>query len=126
MANHLRWGQLPSAWGTNESTYLPLTGRPKYASGAEHGAEKPYVLDEIGGKRPSAAKAAIHAFGFMRGIKPPPPSELSFSAACEVHAHTMALTARLKSRTDTKSDVERVFCKKLDCKYLVKISLAVK
>jgi hypothetical protein len=59
----------------------PLTGRQKYAPRA---AEKPYVMDEIGGKRPSATKADIHSVGFLRGLKPLPLSELSFSAVCKV------------------------------------------
>ena len=50
----------------------------------EEAAEKLGILDKNGGKRPSAAKASIDLIGFMRGLKPPPPSVLSFSAACEV------------------------------------------
>jgi hypothetical protein len=36
---------------------------------------------EIGGKHPSWARAQIRAAALMRGLKPPPPSELIFSAA---------------------------------------------
>jgi len=32
----------------------------------------------------------------MRGLKPPPPSEMSFSAACEALADVAAFTPRLK------------------------------
>jgi hypothetical protein len=32
--------------------------------------------------RPSVAKATTDSNGFTRGLKPPSPSELSFSAAC--------------------------------------------
>ena len=41
------------------------------------------VLDDIRGKRPSAAKAAVGSVGVMRGLKPPPPSVWSFLAVCE-------------------------------------------
>jgi len=34
------------------------------------------------GKLPSGAKARADPVGFMRGLKPPPPSASSFSAAC--------------------------------------------
>jgi hypothetical protein len=47
-------------------------------------AEKLGILGEIRGKRPSAAKAGIDSVGFMQGLKPPPPSGSSFSAACKV------------------------------------------
>lgn len=30
------------------------------------------------------AEAPVDFVGFMRGVKPPPPSELGFSASCEV------------------------------------------
>ena len=49
----------------------------------EQTTEELYVMDEIGGKCSSAAKADIHSVGSLRGLKPPPPSELSFSVACE-------------------------------------------
>jgi hypothetical protein len=45
-------------------------------------AEKLGPQGGISEKRPSVAKAIIHSVGFMRGLKPPPPSGLSFSAAC--------------------------------------------
>ncbi len=35
------------------------------------------------GYDPSAAKAVADFAGFMRGLKPPPPSVSSFSAACK-------------------------------------------
>ena len=50
-------------------------------------ADKLGNLSEIGGKCFSGAKARVHIIGFMRGLKPPPPSVLtryagaSFSAA---------------------------------------------
>jgi hypothetical protein len=39
--------------------------------------------NSAGGAIPSGAKARFHSAGFMRGLKPPPPSGVSFSAACE-------------------------------------------
>ena len=42
--------------------------------GVKEAAEKLGISGEIGGKRPSGAKAHIDFVGFMRGLKPPPPS----------------------------------------------------
>jgi hypothetical protein len=50
----------------------------------EQAAEKPWLSGETGGKCPSGAKALLDSAGFMRGLKPPPPSGSGFSAACEV------------------------------------------
>jgi len=52
-------------------------------SGAKEAAEKLGISCEIGEKRPSGAKAHFDPVGFMRGLKPPPPSGSSFSAACK-------------------------------------------
>jgi hypothetical protein len=38
---------------------------------------------ETGNESSPAAKAGANALGFMRGLKPPPPSGSSFSEACE-------------------------------------------
>jgi hypothetical protein len=51
-------------------------------AGAKQAAEKLGILGGIGAKRSSVAKAIVDSVGFMRGLKPPPPSGLSFSAAC--------------------------------------------
>ena len=51
--------------------------------GAEGATEKLGSSVENGGKSPSVAKAGIHSVGVMRGLKPPPPSDGSFSAACK-------------------------------------------
>jgi hypothetical protein len=40
------------------------------------------VSGEIGGEHSSGAEARVGFIGFIRGLKPPPPSESSFSAAC--------------------------------------------
>jgi hypothetical protein len=48
---------------------------------AKHAAEKGGILGGISEKRASGAEAPIDSAGFMRGLKPPPPSVLSFSAA---------------------------------------------
>ena len=76
----------------------------RQTAGAEEVAEELEILGEIGETRPSAAKAGIDPVGFMRGLKPPPPSGPSFSAACEAHTHFAALTARLKSRSKKKQN----------------------
>jgi hypothetical protein len=44
-------------------------------------AEKLWAWREMGRKRRSGAKALADSVGLMRGLKPPPPSEPSFSAA---------------------------------------------
>jgi ribonuclease P protein component len=45
-------------------------------------AEKLEIWGEIDVQCPSGAKARVDSVGFMRGLKPPPPSGLGFSAAC--------------------------------------------
>jgi hypothetical protein len=55
----------------------------EHTSGAKQAAEKLEISGEISEKHPSVAKASIDSVGFMRGLKPPPPSALSFSAACK-------------------------------------------
>jgi arginyl-tRNA synthetase len=50
-------------------------------SRALQAAEELGASDEIGVECASGAKARIDYVGFMRGLKPPPPSESSFSAA---------------------------------------------
>ena len=42
----------------------------------EEAAEKLGILGETGRKSLSVAKATVDSVGFMRGLKPPPPSEL--------------------------------------------------
>jgi hypothetical protein len=63
-----------------------LNGRPaseKLPSGVKQAAEKLGFSSIIGEERPSVAKAIIDSIGFTRGLKPPSPSALSFSAACK-------------------------------------------
>jgi hypothetical protein len=57
----------------------------KPPSGAKQAAEKVGVVGENDGESPSAAKAGIDSEGFMRGLKTPAPSDVSFSAACKAH-----------------------------------------
>jgi glycosyltransferase involved in cell wall biosynthesis len=47
-------------------------------------AEKGLIPCEKADKRPSEPKGPIDSVGFMRGLKPPPPSGPDFSAACVV------------------------------------------
>ena len=49
---------------------------------ASEAAERLRDSSETDGKRPSAAKADVDSIDLARGLKPPSPSELSFSAAC--------------------------------------------
>ena len=51
--------------------------------GVKEAAEKLKYLGEIGGEDVSAAKAGVDSPGFMRGLKPPPPSVRGFSAGSE-------------------------------------------
>jgi probable rRNA maturation factor len=53
-------------------------------------------------ERSSGAKGRLVSVGFMRGLKPPPPSVPSFSEACKAQAPFRAVSARLKSCPDTK------------------------
>jgi hypothetical protein len=52
-------------------------------SWAKEAAEKLEILGEMCRRRPSAAKANVDSIGLTRGLKPPPPSGSSFSAACK-------------------------------------------
>ena len=56
--------------------------RANLPSGAKQAAEKGGIRGENPEKHPSRAKAQVDSVGFMRGLKPPPPSESSFSASC--------------------------------------------
>ena len=56
------------------------------------------ALEEL----PSGAEAPAVSAGLMRGLKPPPPSESSFSAGAEAQADFAAFAARLKSCPDTE------------------------
>jgi hypothetical protein len=47
-------------------------------TGSSQAAEKLGILGEIGAKHPSAAKAIVDSVGFVRGLKPPPPSGSRF------------------------------------------------
>ena len=94
--------------GCEKRPVLGKTGK-KYAAGAKEVSEEIEILGEIGETRPSAAKAGIDPVGFMRGLKPPPPSDEtesaslpSFSAACSAPIHFAGLAARLKSCPVTK------------------------
>lgn len=53
------------------------------AAGALQGVEKGVPLRSIGEEHSSEAKAHVDSFGFMRGLRPPPPSGFGFSAACK-------------------------------------------
>jgi hypothetical protein len=53
------------------------------------------------GSIPSGAKALIELIGFMRGLKPPPPSVLSFSQSVNP-LFLKLFTTRLKFTASTK------------------------
>jgi len=58
---------------------------------AEEAAKTGRQLSKQYEKRPSAAKAGVNFAGLLRGLKPPPPSDGSFSAACEAHCHSLGI-----------------------------------
>jgi hypothetical protein len=58
-------------------------------------------LDEIGEKHPSGPEGPVDFVGFMRRLKPSPPSGSGFSAACKDRVDLKRLTARLKLCPDT-------------------------
>jgi len=64
--------------------------------GAEGATEKLGSSVENGGKSPSVAKAGNHSVGVMRGLKPPPPSEVSSSAVSKARFGFVSLLRELK------------------------------
>jgi len=74
----------------------------KQPAGANQATEKPGKVSENVEKHPSVAKANIDSIGVTRGLKPPSPSESSFSAACKALFDFAVLPARLKSCPGTK------------------------
>lgn len=71
------------------------TGKQKHASGIKQDTEK--VRDRE--QRPSGAKAPSDSAGFMRGLKPPPPSVTTFSASSKATIRAAAVVPRLKPRS---------------------------
>ncbi len=69
--------------------------RADFSSGAKQAAEELGIRGEIGGKRPSGAKASVDSAGFMRGLKPPPPSVLSFPSTGVIPAKEVGLVTAL-------------------------------
>ena len=67
------------------------------ASGAKQAAEKFGCWIKSGEEYSTGAEARADFAGFMRGLKPPPPSVPSFSATYKARVHFSALAARLKS-----------------------------
>jgi hypothetical protein len=55
-----------------------------WGNATEQLAGKCRLLPKIERKRTAAAKADFDFVGFMRELKPPTPSVLGFSAACEI------------------------------------------
>ena len=93
------WDGRGGLWtGCQGRLWLDSCARASIRSGGERAAEKGLIRGEIGGKRTSGAEARIDSVGFMRGLKPPPPSGLSFSAACEAVIDSAGFMPGLKSR----------------------------
>ena len=61
------------------------------------------------GELPSGAKAHGGFIGFMRGLKPPPPSVTTLAAGAKAHVIVAGSTARLKSCPDTSCSQDEVF-----------------
>jgi hypothetical protein len=68
-------------------------GRDQTA-GAKEVAEKLGDSDENGEKHPSGAEAHVDSVGFMRGLKPPPPSASSFPATYKARADLAGVETR--------------------------------
>ena len=64
---------------------------------------------ETGNESSPAAKAGTNAVGFMRGLKPPPPSGSSFSKACERGGGGVPFHGRSFAAAD-EPGVESVSC----------------
>jgi hypothetical protein len=60
-----------------------------------YGLKRTLKKSEIDEKRPSGAKAPIHSAGSMRGLKPPPPSETTFSTSSETSSEVHTLKNRV-------------------------------
>jgi hypothetical protein len=65
-------------------------------------AEKLDISSEIAAEPFSEAEARVASVGLMRGLKPPPPSDRVFSAACKALVECGVFAARLKSCPVTK------------------------
>jgi len=72
---------------------------PAIFAGAKQAAEKIEISCEIYEKCPSVAKDGVDSVGFMRRLKPPPPSALSFSAACEARLRFVGGCGTLRVRS---------------------------
>ncbi len=72
--------------GESRQTSKPQELKPRFVYGIggtlKEVAEKLLISGEIGEIGPSGAEARGDPVGFMRGLKPPPPSEWSFFATC--------------------------------------------
>jgi len=119
VANHLRWGQLPSACaGTNENEvlYLPLTGENQNTHQApEHVRKNRMFWMRLAESVPPRLKPTIHrSLGFMRGIKTPaPPSELSFPQPVKSTLISYGTYGTAKNRAPTQKSLtlSGYFCK---------------
>ena len=86
---------------------IPLKAEPlaeasgeRPSSGPKQVAEKRGDSEEIGEQHSSVAKANIDSAGIMRGLKPPPPSESIFSAACQAEQKSQN-TAQIAGKVAT-------------------------
>jgi 16S rRNA (cytosine967-C5)-methyltransferase len=97
----LRMDRIPARAAIDESVELAKQAGHRFASAmvnavlrklakAEQAAEELEISGEIVGKHPSVAKASIDSVGFMRGLKPPPPSGSSISTACITPARILS------------------------------------
>src|SRR5580692_10911845 len=71
----------------------------------ERAAEKLWVWREMGRLHPSGAKALAHSVCLTRGLKPPPPSVPSSSAACKALAGSVGLMRGLKPPASLRADL---------------------
>jgi hypothetical protein len=71
-------------------------GPGKHASRVKQAAEKGGMAGEFPEEAPPGLKPRVDSAGFMRGLKPPPPSVSSFSAGCKARLSFQLVAARLK------------------------------
>jgi hypothetical protein len=85
------WGSTYAIWPLLILLIVEMIGFLAWltSSGASPGGT-PLRTAKEGEKRSSVAKACVDFAGFMRGLKPPPPSVLGLSAACLGMAPVMA------------------------------------
>ena len=69
----------------------------KLLAGAKQAREKGVIVEEIGGKYTTGAKARVDYIGFIPGINPRPTTRMGFSAACKARAFFSAIFGTIET-----------------------------